>query len=290
MDFDGSFIKKIKLMASNKDLVLDYLAKDRKWASGVQLYYQVGISQNYKRQINSSRPTASNLRNLYLALARDVGIQEYKVQHILTLPLNHPNLENYKLKSEENVISVPQNGHYNHGGDMVLSKEQVAEHLKERKSLSLREEFKFLSSEECPDEFKILVSDLITDYHKYVKTHENLSNVSLDELYKEADATVTAYVNNKLAWEELEHYKLNAEILGLHPLFKYKEKTDKFKDMSLEDLVKKKQDIVKRSALRESQLELNDEPHLEKSRLEAKERDIHFLNIINKLLPDDGKH
>lgn len=267
-------------MATKKQQILHYLSTNRKWAPGVQLYIEIGLSQTYKRQINSARPTDSNKRLLHLTLGKESGMSPHRIHHILTLPLNHPDLEKYRIKPVQTKEIVSAN--INSGP--AKTAEEIVLQLKERKQLSLREEFPFLEDTNCPDEFKILVSDLITDYHKAVKSHDALLSTPEEDLYAMANTTVEHYTNNKKAWAELENYKLNNTILGEHPIFKHKKLIDVLKELSQEQLVKKKMDIEKRSALRKSKLEFGDEPHLEAKRLEQNERDEYLMEVINELL------
>jgi hypothetical protein len=86
----------------------------------------------------------------------------------------------------------------------------------------LRTEFAFLEREDCPEEFKVLVADMITAHHKYMNWHERLyyaENKGDDECFEASSNVVENYLDNRLMWEELEHYKKTGTILGKHRLF-----------------------------------------------------------------------
>ena len=86
----------------------------------------------------------------------------------------------------------------------------------------LRNEFPFLSEPGCPEEFKILVADMITAHSRYMKGHDRLfevANKDNETCFAAARETVENYIDNREMWEELEHYKKTGEILGKHRVF-----------------------------------------------------------------------
>lgn len=109
-----------------------------------------------------------------------------------------------------------------------------------RKKVKLWEQFPFLREKECPDEFKILVNDMITSYHTYVNAQPGLHDALTDDHRKAIAETVKEnYLENKQIWEELEHYQNNKAILGEHPIFKIKAEKEKIKSLNASDLARK---------------------------------------------------
>ncbi len=109
-----------------------------------------------------------------------------------------------------------------------------------RRKVRLFDQFSFLREKDCPDEFKILVSDMITAYHTYMKAQPGLHDAITDEDRKAIAATVKEnYLENKMIWDELEHYESKKVILGEHPIFKEKAVREEIAALSTVDLTKK---------------------------------------------------
>jgi len=109
------------------------------------------------------------------------------------------------------------------------------------KRFLLREEFAFLGEKDCPDEFKVLVADMITAHEKYIKGHEllyHVANKSNSDCFAAAELVVENYLNNRAIWAELEHYKKTGTILGLHPAFDKFRRREEIENMNAEDLLK----------------------------------------------------
>lgn len=106
-------------------------------------------------------------------------------------------------------------------------------------SFVLRKEFPFLSADDCPEEFKILVNDMINSHERYVKGHQNLfavANKGNEDCFEAAKVVVENYLNNRKCWEELEHYKKTGQILGDHPLFAKRMRETELKNMPVTEL------------------------------------------------------
>jgi hypothetical protein len=94
----------------------------------------------------------------------------------------------------------------------------------------LRKEFPFLADKDCPDEFKVLVSDKITAFHDFLEKHKELSvlvygdpengiapsDLSNEELLVIGKEITEDYINNELIYEELNYYKEHGQVLGKH--------------------------------------------------------------------------
>ena len=114
--------------------------------------------------------------------------------------------------------------------DLELERDDLAERLEEaekkyrelsptvKKMIRFREKFKFLDAPDCPDELKVLVSDMFTALGKYKEAHAALTELPDDaDLAKAAqlaEECVENYLANREMWEELEYYQDHGEVLG----------------------------------------------------------------------------
>lgn len=116
----------------------------------------------------------------------------------------------------------------------------------------IREEFSFLSNKNCPDEFKILVSDKITAYKDFCKSHKELvekyfkGEISTETNIEEAEElqqlildSVENFELNRRIYEELEHYRDTGKILGNHPLLRHSLQQQQLEELSPIELVKR---------------------------------------------------
>ncbi|MBY0066808.1 hypothetical protein [Empedobacter falsenii] len=91
----------------------------------------------------------------------------------------------------------------------------------QNKEVPIRQEFPFLNTEDCPEEFKILVNDKITAYHKMVAGRGALDDPNTPEEQRAeiAQSVSDADMLNSLIYDELKHYQDTGEILGNHEIF-----------------------------------------------------------------------
>lgn len=98
--------------------------------------------------------------------------------------------------------------------------------------IKLRDEFPFLNTDKCPEEFYILVGKKFNYYDAWVKAHAHLLvhiedinqdaspiNMTDEEVSEMALKAVENFEVNHAIWKELNHYKATGEILGEHPIF-----------------------------------------------------------------------
>ena len=87
----------------------------------------------------------------------------------------------------------------------------------------IREQYPFLGEDDCPNELKVLVSDMVTAYHKYRQERKELKELlekgQEDKIYELASSVVSNFELNLEIKAELDHYKEHKEILGNHPIF-----------------------------------------------------------------------
>lgn len=91
--------------------------------------------------------------------------------------------------------------------------------------------YPFIENEDCPDELKALVTDMMTAYRAFIKGQEELSvilygdeekgiepqDLDNDQLYALGGDLVKNWELNELINEELSYYGETGEILGKHP-------------------------------------------------------------------------
>lgn len=91
----------------------------------------------------------------------------------------------------------------------------------------IRDEFPFLDDEDCPIELRALVTDKVTAYRKYciahnqLQAHQNGTAVIADEaeLKNVTKLAVEEFEANRAIYDELNFYKSQGKILGVHPIF-----------------------------------------------------------------------
>lgn len=117
---------------------------------------------------------------------------------------------------------------------------------------SLRDEFPFLNEEGCPDIIYVVVGRRIAAYRKYQALHAKLQEVNAGTFFytEEEKLQITtdceaAFSENRLLWEELEHYAKTKEFLGKHPLFREDNIKKEVESMTQAQLVKYPSSSVK---------------------------------------------
>jgi len=89
--------------------------------------------------------------------------------------------------------------------------------------MKLRERYPFLNAEDCPDKLKVLTSDMITAFNKYMGARNEIQQMVADgreaELFEMAKVAVENFELNKEIQDELDHYQEHGEILGNHIIF-----------------------------------------------------------------------
>lgn len=128
--------------------------------------------------------------------------------------------------------------------------------LNVKQGISLREQFPFLKDKECPDELKVLVADLITARENYVNGHQRL----FDKITKEQEAALAQdivgnFIENKMAFAELEHYREHGVILGEHPAVKKVALGRELAALSTAELTKKVNSLRKNISTNNSKAE-----------------------------------
>jgi hypothetical protein len=126
----------------------------------------------------------------------------------------------------------------------------------------LRKEFVFLEDSNCPEEFKVLVADMITSHTRYVKAHDRLydvANKDNDQCFKVVSDLVENYIDNRNMWEELEHFKKTGKILGDHRIFTERKRREIILQMGFDELKLLRINLQRRIAYRKRLIQDNRE-------------------------------
>lgn len=161
-----------------------------------------------------------------------------------------------------------------------------------RKSIRLREEFPFLATADCPPLLKQLVGHMLDAYDKYRHAHQALFAATTDEDIAELSKTVVDnYIENREIWDELNHFKNHGKILGKHVIFKSTLVEEKVAAMSVVELAKRKETLVKSISRKKNQLEKESaaKPHLVEGWKNAMAADEAELQLVVKALESADK-
>jgi hypothetical protein len=208
--------------------ILTYLQTDRSFDAGVQLYMQHGRSLSFKTTLNRQGFTQYNHALLLEELRKLADILPEQFKAIQQKPIVAKTTEPTEpVTPEEKQVFIAE----------------IPEQI--RKSIRLRDDFPFLAQPNCPDEFKILVHDMLTAYANYVDAHKRLFDAaSGEELQGIATAVVEGYLENRQIWDELNHYKLTGKVLGKHPIFKTTDRILEIRNMTTAELVKLQKSLM----------------------------------------------
>jgi hypothetical protein len=101
-----------------------------------------------------------------------------------------------------------------------------------------------LRQHDCPAELKILVADMLTAYDNYRQGHACLYTASTHaDIHQASKQTVESYLENRLIWKELKHYKEKGTILGEHKIFSWMKRAQDIRGMKIGELVTMKKNL-----------------------------------------------
>jgi hypothetical protein len=213
-----------------KAKVLNYMKHDRSFDGGLKLYLQDGNSLSLKRTLNNQGYSEHNHGVLLDQLRIEAGIspEEFRLLQLQpVVPETKPEIVENPVTDEEKEVFI----------------REIPEQI--RKTIRLRDEFPFLADPNCPDEFKILVHDMINDYASYVANHKRLFEATTgEELQEIAAAVVEDYLENHEIWDELNHYKTTGKILGKHEIFATTDRMLEIRNMTTADQVKLQKNLM----------------------------------------------
>lgn len=161
-----------------------------------------------------------NLKNLLYDLKKVLKITDLEVNRFI--PTEPQTIEEQTNKTPPVLLEELEQK----AKQQELLQKQESEQ-KQAESQKLRDAFPFLNDEDCPDVFKILVSDKITLWYNLkavraeLEAHQN-GTALLDEA-KEKELTILAvelFEAEQAINDELVNYQEKKEILGKHVKFK----------------------------------------------------------------------
>ncbi len=156
------------------------------------------------------------------------------------------------------------------------------------KTKTFRADWPFLRETSCPPELKIIAADKITAWQKYTSLHKKLfdvkDNSSATEIAREL---IQAYKENLLILKELDYYKKNKKIYGMHPVFADYKNLERLKNLSVLDLTKQKQKLEHNIWRIQSEIKKKNKPHLRQEREERLNQRQKELAEVKRLLHID---
>lgn len=157
----------------------------------------------------------------------------------------------------------------------------------ERQKFVLREQFPFLGADNCPNEFKVLVADMISSHEKYIGAHEELYRVvdkSNEVCFSVAEKVVEHYLNNRIIWDELTHYRDTGQILGLHSIFNQKNRERELEEMEAFELMKLYRNLPRSIHYYEKRIR-EDRDNEQTIEWKQKQRELtHELKVVKRIL------
>ena len=230
-----------------KTKVLDFLKKPsdnpvEDFNTGFALLQRTeGISQGTLRNYNIQGYTPQSLENIRYDLQKAHDISDLEI-------LNHEVAE--VVLDLDIAPSAPV---YDQKLFIEANKDQFTSILKEmndseKAGLSISVQYAFLREEDCPNELKVLVNDVITSYHNFRAAHTELyekvvqpenTELTEDEIYEIAFGLLEDFELNREIHAELEHYAKTKEILGEHEIFAELKRTRELDALSADAISKR---------------------------------------------------
>lgn len=148
-----------------------------------------------------------------------------------------------------------------------------------------RDEWPFLSSEDCPMELKILAADKITAYHNYTSAHAALSSCStLDECFEVAKKVIENYRQNRKILSEFAYFQEHGVCLGKHPIFQETRRVSEIRSMNILQLVRMKKNLEGAIWRAKNEMAKGDRPHLDSERQERIDSKTRQLREVERLI------
>ncbi|WP_332031105.1 hypothetical protein [Kaistella sp.] len=240
--------KFIKVLANKESL------KDKKLYNRLlELYAQVaGVKQVYHYQLGY---TPQKLENLKYEIKKNQGISDKEIA--LYVP-GEEDEDEVKATAPTLTPEQIQKAAEAHSAEVAARTKQENPIITElltnadaQEGLKIRDEYPFLNDPNCPDVFKVLVSDKITAYKEYAKKHAEALEAAdqgeaEEKLYELASAAVKDYQMNQDIKKELDHYRdSNGKVLGKHPALADLKLQQEVNEMTEGDLVSQRSNAQK---------------------------------------------
>ncbi len=164
----------------DKERIIRWLRSRRDFSEGVALYQELGCNLRLKREFafGESPLLAEILADQFMSMA---GVDERQLRRMSVAP-----------------VKVTQQPAYPPAPEPV------------KEMLRFRDKYPFLKDENCPDELKVMVSDLFTAYEAYQKAHDRLAELpdtEREQAFVESQKVVENYLKNRKIWDTLDYYK-----------------------------------------------------------------------------------
>ena len=245
-----------------KTKVLDFLKKPsdnpvEDFNNGFALLQRTeGISQGTLRNYNIQGYTPQSLENIRYDLQKAHEISDLDIlNHEVAVP----------------VLQIVSGPTYDQKLFIEANKDQFTNILKEmndseKAGLSISVQYAFLREEDCPNELKVLVNDVITSYHNFRAAHTELyekvvqpenTKLTEDEIYEIAFGLLEDFEINREIHAELEHYAKTKEILGDHEIFADLKKSRELDALTAEQLMQKINNLKSNISKKKKKLEEN---------------------------------
>ncbi len=150
--------------------------------------------------------------------------------------------------------------------------------------IPFREQWSFLSEQDCPNELKILAADKITAYRNYTTAHQSLFDcTSLESCFVVAKKVVENFIENRKIHSELAYYKEHHVVLGKHPIFEEVKRIAELRQLPVAELFRRKTNLEEAIWRVQSEIRKGNKPHLlseREQRLSAKRRELAEVERI----------
>lgn len=259
-----------------KQEILNWLKYDRTFLAGMNLLSRYSKARGLMASLNRQGESEYNNQLLRENLGSLIGLTVQDVKAICDQPVKKYQQE----KPQETPVVVVDEPQFKTKEELIANIPEIA-----KKAIRLRDEFPFLKEKDCPNELKVLVSDMLSAYDAMKKAHESLFTAETEEeLLQAAKETVENYLENRAIWDELNHYKENKQILGAHPLF---EEINTFKALASStaaELAKKKGNVRSQITRLKKAIESKKDPEKLGEYTESLAKNERLLTEIQRLL------
>ena len=209
-----------------KEKIVSFFKTDRSYSGAKALYFRYGKNRSFMNSLNRQVENVQLKSMLFEELRKLADLNERTFKKMLAQRIEVPAAD-AKNPSQKKAPHKSQAS--------TADMNSIPDYIK--KTIKLREEFPFLKEKSCPEEFKILVADMLTAYDNYKKAHAGLfKKITLEKLEELSKSVVDNYLENRAIWEELSYYKDKGEILGDHPIFQERKWKERYGSMNSNDL------------------------------------------------------
>jgi len=264
-----------------KKEILSWLKYDRNFNTGILLYFKYGRNRVLTQKLNMQGNTKANLEELLEEFRKMAELSIVEFNKLMSKPVKVVSSKTATPKIEEKK-----------GPALEVKKKVVPEsHAKSveptaaKQNVKLRDEFPFLNDPACPSELKVLVSDKITAHYNYLEGRKDLFTAKTNkEQLAAAKKTVESFLENKMIYQELDHYKKHIQILGRHKLFERVKRLEEFNNMRTEDLCELRDNISHSIWRNDKLIKDGKNPKLNQSRTEKIENYSWEFAEIEKII------